>query len=188
MSLVYGISDLEFCLSDLLKRVISKENVLELVRPYTTFKIDPSLTTLFPDLQERFNTMMDTCSLFSEIIAANFEDFSPTDIYSSLTPSLFASTLRKLTDISDERMVSLIDDYVAFAGMPSEYDCRLLSSVIDWDREDSYLLFSQYECDWVPPEISRSAVSRIIDNRPRVITVARQGPESANPGARRATR
>lgn len=165
MSLVYGISDLEFCLSDLLRRVTSKENVLELVRPYTTFRIDTSATELFPDLQDRFNAMMDTCSLFSEIIASNFEDFPPTDIYSSLTPSLFASTLQKLTDISDERRVSLIDDYVAFAGMPSMHDCRLLSEVIDWDREDSYLLFSQFRCDWVPPEISRHAISRIIDNR-----------------------
>lgn len=161
---IYRCDFLETVLRDLIERTISKDTVLSLTRPFTRMSLDPEMVELYPTLEQSFREMEDSVEIFSKTIAENFETYDINEIYRSVTPRLLAATLKLLDYTSDQR-VGIIDNFVKATSLPDMDNRERLQKLIEWDLPESYLLFANHEADWVPPRISRNAISRLISNR-----------------------
>ena len=66
--------------------------------------------------------------------------------------------------LTEEEIVEMIDQYVGDRVVSSDEQAAL-ASVINWSSDSSYKYLVHHRCDWVPPQISRSLYSRILDYR-----------------------
>ena len=176
---VYGCDDLEMILQDEIQRILSKENVLELAKPFTQVAVDPKMLEMYAMLGSSFPEMESSVSLFSQVIADNFGDYILKELYHCVTPLLLAEVLKKLDtkEYPSDRKVGIIDAFVAETAMPSMRDREGLQEVVKWDEPDSYLLFANHVADWVPPRISRPAISKVISNRRKTLYAFEQAVE-----------
>jgi len=93
--------------------------------------------------------------------------FSLKEIFSTVSPKMFSAILKSevFNQISYEKKVDLIDQYVGGREIAGKEDQEALASVINWEEEDSHRYFVQYCCDWVPASLSRTFYSKILTIR-----------------------
>ena len=165
LSVLYGVTSLETMVKDIFK--ISDENVFIYLKTITDLNIPKEALIKFPDLEKNLERLINESVFLTDYVANNFSSFSLTKIFDSVNPRLLSMIL-KATDLTDERKAKIINDYVetkTVFSMLSESDLFYLTSVINWDAEDSYIYLTQNTCDWVIPSVSRRLYSKILTKR-----------------------
>jgi hypothetical protein len=89
---------------------------------------------------------------------------SRSELFECVSSSLFASVLRAC-DLPNDDMVDLVEGYIGARGITDPSEFARFDSIVNWEDEQSFLLFSRYGLQWANASTSRRLISRLIDER-----------------------
>ena len=161
--------------------IINYSNIIALIANCNYYKV-PVLIDILKDQLIKFinrDTALSFCHQCVEFnvtdhtdnflpeIAKNWSYYSIQQIYNNVDATILAHLLMdpNLPDMSDDRKIQIIDEFVKKYKNITEKERELFSKVIDWEVLDGYKYFIKHECSWVLPSISRKFLRRIMKER-----------------------
>lgn len=172
MAHVYNIDILKTMLRFTIERFLKEnyEYVLTYTSHYITFELPKGIELTFPTIRTYFDELIGSSQEFAPLIVEHFEEFRKniSVLYNSVIPILFANILGNLNNQTyiDYEKARMIDEYVKnYKKDLTIYEREKLQQVIDWNTDDSYLLFASLDLDWVLPVVSRPLLRKLLSNR-----------------------
>ena len=178
MSYMYGIDTLKKITTEFIEENIKSADeirILNYTKPFLSYCVDQSKAEIFPSLKENYEKLVEASDILAKVVAKLFSKIDTKDICNCITARMLAQVLAAITEDDskkkiqefqsmDDFKISIIDSYAKSREISLE-DRKKLTAVINWDIQNSHLYFARHDCEWVSPEVARSKVSMILNNR-----------------------
>lgn len=157
------------------------ERILGFSEFYKKIRLNTSIAKDFDHIEKNFQNFMESQQLFVEYLHDRFNYIeNDKKNLSKLTPFLLSEILKNKSDYGDVRKARILENYVKNLLLSKDqltvYDRKILQSVIDWNQDDAYKLFTYNDLDWVLPEVQTPQIKKLIRARRKTLETLEKEP------------